>query len=69
LPIAPNLLFRERTAEERINPKTGKKRAKYKQVFDIKTPNTVWVGDITYNWTDKGWLYTNVNRLLCNNMV
>jgi putative transposase len=69
LPIAPNLLLRERTAEERINPKTGKKRAKYKQIFDIKTLNTVWVGDITYNWTDEGWLYTAMVKDLCTKEV
>ena len=25
--------------------------------FKIDTPNKVWVGDITYIWTDMGWLY------------
>ncbi len=25
--------------------------------FKVDTPNTVWVGDITYIWTDMGWLY------------
>ena len=35
------------------------------QNFDVKTPNTVWVGDITYNWTDEGWLYTAIVKDLC----
>jgi putative transposase len=25
--------------------------------FDVETPNTVWVADITYIWTIEGWLY------------
>jgi len=25
--------------------------------FDVSLPNRVWVGDITYIWTSKGWLY------------
>lgn len=25
--------------------------------FDVDTPNTAYVGDITYVWTDEGWLY------------
>lgn len=25
--------------------------------FDVDTPNTVWVADITYIWTVEGWLY------------
>ena len=36
LPISPNLLARNFTAQ---------------------TPNTVWVADITYIWTEEGWLY------------
>ena len=28
--------------------------------FDIETPNTAWCGDITYLWTDEGWLYLAV---------
>lgn len=28
--------------------------------FDIDIPNTVWGGDITYVWTDEGWLYLAV---------
>ncbi|WP_087945602.1 IS3 family transposase [Psychrobacter sp. P11F6] len=27
------------------------------QKFDAKTPNESWVSDITYIWTDEGWLY------------
>lgn len=25
--------------------------------FQAKTPNSKWAGDITYIWTDEGWLY------------
>ncbi len=25
--------------------------------FEQKAPNTVWVSDITYIWTDEGWMY------------
>ena len=28
--------------------------------FDIEAPNTAWGGDITYLWTDEGWLYLAV---------
>ena len=28
--------------------------------FDIETPNTAWGADITYLWTDEGWLYLAV---------
>ena len=28
--------------------------------FDVEEPNRVWSGDITYVWTDEGWLYLGV---------
>lgn len=28
--------------------------------FDVGEPNRVWSGDITYVWTDEGWLYLAV---------
>ena len=28
--------------------------------FDVEAPNTVWGVDITYLWTDEGWLYLAV---------
>jgi putative transposase len=28
--------------------------------FDVDRPNAVWAGDITYIWTQKGWLYLAV---------
>jgi putative transposase len=40
-----------------------------KQDFNIKEPNTVWVGDITYNWTGEGWLYTAIVKDLCTKEV
>lgn len=39
------------------------------QDFDVKTPNTVWVGDITYHWTKEGWLYTAIVKDLCTKDV
>ncbi len=27
------------------------------RVFEAEKPNEVWLGDITYVWTDEGWLY------------
>jgi putative transposase len=28
--------------------------------FDVDQPNVAWVGDITYLWTQEGWLYLAV---------
>lgn len=28
--------------------------------FDVPSPNTVWASDITYLWTDQGWMYLAV---------
>ena len=28
-----------------------------KRRFEVSTPNSVWVSDITYIWTSEGWLY------------
>lgn len=28
--------------------------------FDVKTPDRLWAGDITYIWTSQGWLYLAV---------
>ncbi len=28
--------------------------------FDIEVANTVWAGDITYIWSEEGWLYLSV---------
>ncbi len=39
------------------------------QVFDSPIPNSVWVGDITYHWTDEGWLYTAIVKDLCTKEV
>lgn len=48
LPIAPNLLQRNFTAQ---------------------APNQVWTGDITYIWTEEGWLYLAVVIDLFNRQV
>jgi putative transposase len=39
------------------------------QNFNANDPNTVWVGDITYNWTEEGWLYTAIVKDLCTKEV
>jgi putative transposase len=31
-----------------------------KRHFDVTAPNVAWCGDITYIWTEEGWLYTSV---------
>jgi putative transposase len=28
--------------------------------FDVKAPDRVWAGDLTYLWTQQGWLYLAV---------
>jgi transposase InsO family protein len=30
------------------------------RAFDVKLPDRVWSGDITYLWTDEGWVYLAV---------
>ncbi len=57
LPVAPNLLLRERTEAERIKLVNGKIRDKYERIFGFKRINMAWVSDITYIATDEGWLY------------
>ncbi len=29
-------------------------------MFDVKCPNSVWCSDISYLWTNEGWLYLAV---------
>lgn len=40
-----------------------------KQNFDIKVPNTVWVGDISYIRTLEGWLYLAIVNDLCTKQI
>jgi len=37
--------------------------------FNVQHPNTCWVGDITYIWTQEGWLYLSVIIDLFSRMV
>jgi transposase InsO family protein len=37
--------------DEQISPNLLKRQ------FKVDKPNTVWVGDITYIWTNEGWFY------------
>jgi putative transposase len=68
LAVAENLLHRKERVRESY-PENGKKLEKYERMFTVKEPNKVWVGDITYNWTDEGWLYTAIVKDLCTKEV
>lgn len=57
LPVAENLLLRERSEAERIDLHSGKKLDKYERIFNFNQINKAWVSDITYIATDEGWLY------------
>ena len=37
--------------------------------FEVETPDTVWGGDITYVWTEEGWLYLAVLMDLCSRFI
>lgn len=39
------------------------------QRFTVETPDTVWLGDLTYLPTDEGWLYLAVLLDLCSRRV
>ena len=69
LPVAKNLLLKERTEEERINPKTGNLRDKYERTFNFDEINKAWVSDITYIQTDEGWLYLAGIMDLCGKEI
>ena len=51
----------------RRGPKTTDSRHGYgvapnllERHFDVMAPNVAWCGDITFIWTEEGWLYTSV---------
>ena len=69
LPVADNLLLRERFENERYDPKTGKKLDKYERIFNFERINEAWVSDITYIPTDKGWLYLAGIMDLCGKEI
>lgn len=37
--------------------------------FDVELPNTAWVTDVTYIWTEQGWLYLASILDLCSRRV
>lgn len=37
--------------------------------FDVECPDEAWVGDITYIWTSRGWVYLAVILDLCSRRV
>lgn len=39
------------------------------QNFSASAPNQKWAGDITYLWTDEGWLYLAVVQDLYSRRV
>ena len=45
LPVVANLLLRERSEVERLNPKTGKLQDKYERTFKFDKINMAWVSD------------------------
>jgi putative transposase len=49
--------FRATTDSSHGNPVAPER---LQQNFAVDVPNRVWVGDITYLWTDEGWLYLAV---------
>ena len=51
----------------RRGPKTTESRHGYgvapnllERNCDVTAPNVAWCGDVTYIWTEEGWLYTSV---------
>jgi putative transposase len=69
LPVADNLLLKERSENERYDPRTGKKLDKYKRIFNFESINEAWVSDITYIPTDEGWLYLSGIMDLCGKEI
>lgn len=54
-------------SRRRRGPKTTESRHGYgvapnvlERTFDVTAPNVAWCGDITYLWTEEGWLSTSV---------
>lgn len=39
------------------------------QQFEVSRPNTAWLSDITYVWTDEGWLYLAAHKDLFNGEI
>jgi len=39
------------------------------RTFEIDRPNRVWLSDITYLWTDEGWLYLTALLDLCGRRI
>lgn len=37
--------------------------------FTVSSPDQVWLGDLTYLWTDEGWLYLAVLMDLCSRRI
>lgn len=62
-----------------LNRPESRRTKKNKRILEIlinahiKDPvaglDSLWVGDITYNWTDEGWIYTAIVKYLCTKDV
>jgi putative transposase len=54
----------KRTKKFRVTTESGHGLAvapnRLARQFEVSAPNQVWVSDITYLWTDEGWLYLAV---------
>jgi transposase InsO family protein len=57
LRVLPNRRFRVTTDSKHDLPVAPNVLARD---FDVKIPDRVWAGDITYLWTQEGWLYLAV---------
>jgi putative transposase len=42
---------------------------KVNQQFQVSRPNKIWVSDITYIWTEEGWLYLTIILDLYSRMI
>ncbi len=69
LPVADNLLLRERSEEERNAAGNAKKVDKYERIFNFERKNQAWASDITYIQTDEGWLYLAAIMDLCGKEI
>ena len=55
------------TTQPRSSHRTAPNRLQ--RQFRVAAPDTVWSGDITYLWTQEGWLYLAVLLDLCSRRV
>jgi transposase InsO family protein len=68
-----NKLFCKRHKRFKRTTNSDHNRPVYKnlleQKFNVSTPNHAWVSDITYIWTNEGWLYLAASKDLYTKQV